>query len=308
MPASSEARLARIASKQRSVFTAGQAVDVGISSSTIQRYVSSGRWVRLHRGVFVPAAVEIGWQQRAMGARLACGPTSVLSFTSARTIWAFTDDIDVPEITVPSAHMRAHAAIQVHRSGRLDAVTYDGFRVTSPMRTILDLAAVEREDALARYLDEARRRRLIDLRRFGNFLAQPFAAARPGSGILRAMVAARDPSTTIDSDAETIFFEALRSARVPLPQTQVWVTTRRGRTRIDFAYPDARIAIEVDGWTDHGTRAAFESDRARQNELVELGWRVVRFTWLQLTTEPVEVAITVARTIGLEPSRWRTGA
>jgi very-short-patch-repair endonuclease len=83
------------------------------------------------------------------------------------------------------------------------------------------------------------------------------------------------------------------------------VTTRRRRCRIDFAYPEARIAIEVDSWTDHGTREAFETDRARQNELVELGWKVVRFTWLQLTTQPVDVAITVATALGLVPSRWR---
>ena len=276
-----------------------------MSSSAIQRNVASGRWARLHRGVFVWAAVETTWEQRAMGAWLACGWRSVLSFRSAGAIWAFRDDLDIPDVTVPPTHQRTHGGIRIHKSGRLDAVAYLGFRVTGPMRTILDLAAIDREDTLARSVDLARRRRLIDLERFGAYLAEPFAAARPGSGVLRAIVAARDPSTTIDSDAETLLFEALRRGRVPLPTTQFWVTTRRRRCRIDFAYPDARLAIEVDGWTDHGTREAFESDRARQNELVELGWKVVRFTWLQLTTQPVDVAITVAMALGLVPSRWR---
>jgi very-short-patch-repair endonuclease len=305
MSGRAEAELLKVASRQRSVFTGRQALDAGFSSSTIQRNVSSGRWLRLHRGVFVSAAVEIAWPQRAMGAWFACGTISVLSFRSARAIWGFTDDLDVPHVTVPGSRARTHRGITVHKSGRLDAVTYDGFRVTSPMRTILDLAAIEREDTLATFLDHARRRRLVDLKRFGDYLAEPFAAARRGSGVLRAMVAARDPLTTIDSDAETLLFEALRMGRVPLPDTQFWVTTRRRRCRIDFAYPDDRIAIEVDGWTDHGTRQAFEFDRARQNELVELGWRVVRFTWLQLTTQPVDVAITVATALGLVPSRWR---
>jgi very-short-patch-repair endonuclease len=105
-----------------------------------------------------------------------------------------------------------------------------------------------------------------------------------------------------------VLFEALRKGNVPLPQTQVWVTTRRGRRRVDFAYPHLRLSIEVDGWTDHGTRQAFESDRTRQNELVELGWKVLRFTWLQLTTTPADVMVTVGMALGLVPVRWKKAA
>ena len=308
MAGEAEVRLLRIAARQRSVVTLAQALASGVAKSTIARYVSVGRWVRLYRGVFVVGGVEIGWQQRVMAAWLACGARSVLSFSSASAVWTFSDDVDVPGITTSLTERRRHPGIEIHRTGRLEAATYQGFRETPPMRTLLDLAAVEREDRLAQYVDLAHRKRWIDLERFGAYLAEPFAIARPGSRALRAIVAARDPSSRIDSSAETLLFEALRRSRVPLPQTQFWVTTRRRRCRIDFAYADLRVAIEVDSWEDHGTRSAFESDRARQNELVELGWRVVRFTWLQLTTEPVDVAITVARTIGLEPSRWRTGA
>jgi very-short-patch-repair endonuclease len=300
-----EARLSHVAARQRSVVTLGQALDAGMSKSTIERYVAEGRWTRLYRGIFVPSGVVTGWEQRVTGAWLACGPTSVLSFGSASAIWQFAKDLGVPDVTTSLSERRRRPGIRVHRSGRLDAVGYRGFRVTSPMRTMLDLASTEREDMLARFLDLAHRRRLIDLERFGVYLAEPFALSRPGSGVLRGMVAARDPSTSIESDAETLLFEALRAARVPLPVTQFWVTTRRRRCRIDFAYPEARVAIEVDSWQDHGTRDAFESDRAKQNELVELGWKVVRFTWLQLTTQPVDVAITVATAIGLIPSRWR---
>jgi very-short-patch-repair endonuclease len=48
---------------------------------------------------------------------------------------------------------------------------------------------------------------------------------------------------------------------------------------IDLAYPHLRIAIELDGWATHGVRSAFESDRIRANDLVLMGWTVLRFTW-----------------------------
>jgi very-short-patch-repair endonuclease len=305
MPDHPEARLMRVAARQRSVFSGRQALDCGFSPSTVKRNVQRGRWIRMHRGIFVPAGVLIGWPQRAAGAWLACGAGSVLAFRTASVIWQYADGFDEPDVTIASTSDRKRPGIRVHKSSRLEAVSHAGFRVTSPMRTILDLATVEREDALARILDGAHRRRLIDLKRFATYLADPFALVKPGSGVLRAMVAARDPSSTIDSDAETLLFEALRRGRLPLPETQFWITTRTRKCRVDFAYPDARLAIEVDGWTDHATRQAFEADRARQNELVELGWKVVRFTWLQLTTQPVEVMITVGRALGLVPSSWR---
>jgi hypothetical protein len=116
--------------------------------------------------VFVIAGVEIRWQQIATGAWLACGPRSVLSFSAASAVWDFTEQIEVADVTVPATHRRAHPGVRVHKSRRLDAVGHRGFRVTSPMRTLLDLAAVEGEDRLARLLDLAHRRRLVDLERF----------------------------------------------------------------------------------------------------------------------------------------------
>ena len=67
--------------------------------------------------------------------------------------------------------------------------------------------------------------------------------------------------------------------------------------RVDFAYVDRRIAIEVDGFGVHGTAAALSSDLARQNALVLQGWTVLRFTWKQVVTQPDKVARTVLVTL-----------
>ena len=62
---------------------------------------------------------------------------------------------------------------------------------------------------------------------------------------------------------------------------------------MDFAYPDVRLAIEVDGFGVHGTPRAMAKDFVRQNGLVPYGWRVLRFTWRQVTQEPEMVAAAI---------------
>ncbi|MGQ0431745.1 MAG: endonuclease domain-containing protein, partial [Microthrixaceae bacterium] len=79
---------------------------------------------------------------------------------------------------------------------------------------------------------------------------------------------------------------------VPLLQHEVW---HAGRfiARIDAAYPDHKIALEVDGYGAHSSPYAFQRDRTRQNRLVALGWTVLRFTWADVVDRPATVATTI---------------
>jgi len=63
---------------------------------------------------------------------------------------------------------------------------------------------------------------------------------------------------------------------------------------VDFAYPVVKLAIEVDGFGVHGTPRAMAKDFVRQNGLVPYGWRVLRFTWRQVTDEPEMVAAAIS--------------
>jgi very-short-patch-repair endonuclease len=67
---------------------------------------------------------------------------------------------------------------------------------------------------------------------------------------------------------------------------------------IDLAYPSHHLALEVDGWAFHGHRAAFDADRLRANDLVLLGWSVLRFT---SAMSDAHICATVARALGLHP-------
>jgi very-short-patch-repair endonuclease len=96
------------------------------------------------------------------------------------------------------------------------------------------------------------------------------------------------------SALEARVLEAIARAGLPSPQRQWRFERANGRDAfIDLAYPDAHLAIELDGWAEHGLRSAFDADRARGNELVLAGWRLLRFTWT-MTDDEIVAAITAA--------------
>jgi very-short-patch-repair endonuclease len=68
--------------------------------------------------------------------------------------------------------------------------------------------------------------------------------------------------------------------------------------RLDYAWPDRLLAVEVDGYGPHSSREAFQSDRARQNALVLAGWTVLRFTWADVRDRPAAVAAVLRRALG----------
>jgi putative AbiEi antitoxin of type IV toxin-antitoxin system/uncharacterized protein DUF559 len=302
-----EGRLLQVAKSQHLVFTHGQALDVGMSPRTIRRRVEDGRWRRIHKAVYLSSGAPFGWQQRVMGACLACGPEAAASYTSAELVWRFTSDLalEVPHVTIRGASYRRHPGIVVHRCYRLDAISSDGFRVTHPMRTLLDLAPHRPEETIERYVDDAHRRGLVAVRRFQHYLDEPDISSRPGADLLREILSYRDPDAPIDSDLETIFFRVLRGAGLPLPVPQHPVMTRNGEKFIDFAYPDEHLAIELDGYATRANRQAFDYDRARQNDVEELGWTFRRFTWTQVRAQPAGVACSVGLALGLRPVRWK---
>jgi hypothetical protein len=299
-----EGALLEMARKQYHVFSHEQAIAIGVPARTIRRRVETKRWRTLHRGVYASADMA-GWEQRVIGACLACGSPATASYSSAEVIWDFTPKLDVPHVTVPPTTYRKRAGVEVHRSDRLDAVGCRGFRVTHPMRTLLDLASCRAEEIVERYLDDAHRRGLIAIRRFQQFLGEPAYAKKPGAALLRDLLAYRDPDAPIGSDLETIFFRVVRMAGLPLPVPQHPVVTLDGLKYIDFAYPAAKLAIEVDGYAQRANPGAFEYDRARQNDIEELGWTFRRFTWDQVRNESAGVACKVGLALGLRPVRWR---
>jgi very-short-patch-repair endonuclease len=211
-----------------------------------------------------------------MAAVLTAGPGAVLSHMSAGELWGVLGSrrrqslrhAALPIHITSRARSENRPGIRVHRSRTLtrDEVTLRwNIPVTNPSRTLIDLRRVLPEQRFAAALREA------------EFLGLPLDAAPE-----------RDHTR---SELERRFLALSRRHRLPQPEVNV----RIGRHIVDFVWRQRRLIVEVDGYRAHGTRAAFESDRARDVELRLLGYEVVRLTWRQLNERPGEVADALRR-------------
>lgn len=301
-----DAQVGRIAGRQFGVFSREQALASGFPETTIRRRVRTGAWAAPHPGVYHVAGSRLDWQGRGVAAWLACGAPAAIGGRMAAAFWGLgVEPSGVVSVLVPLSRRPAPAGVSVVRTrrwGRTEVARLGQLVVTSVPRTLLDLSAAGTGVEVA--LDAAHRLGRIHLPRLEVYLAHPSHRYLPGAGLLRRLVALRDPDRPIESGLETRLFALLRRYGLPLPVPQFWIRTRVGWRRIDFAYPDERLALEVDGREGHGPDR-FEDDRARENELAEEGWERRHLTKAMIVDRPGDVAWTVAAGLGLVPVRWR---
>ena len=166
-----------------------------------------------------------------------------------------------------------------------------GLPVTAPARTLIDRAAQTPPDQLDRELNEARVLKLVTDAEIKAAIDR--CPGRKGVGALRALIAAqRGPSLT-RSEAELRLKHLIAQAQLPWPTFNVYVHHKQ----VDLLWPDLHLIVEVDGYTTHGHRNAFETDRRRDQQLVAQGYTVLRVTWRQLVNEPMAVLANLAQAI-----------
>ncbi|TCJ36043.1 hypothetical protein E0504_25715 [Parafrankia sp. BMG5.11] len=178
-----------------------------------------------------------------------------------------------------------------------DLVELDGIPLTGPDRTLADLVlAGSREDAVA-MIDAALRRRLV------TGLDRVIAACvkRPGARRVASYWALADGRA--ESVLETHLRLLLHDAGVPPPCIQWPVTDGTGRVlaRLDLAWPGAMLDVEADGGAVHELPSALHRDRERQNQLLDLGWRVRRVTWADVLRTPTKVVAAVTGWLAAGP-------
>jgi very-short-patch-repair endonuclease len=283
--------LVRRARTQHSLITDKQAVALGVPTSTLANWVRAGRLERPWPRVYRIAGAPVTWEQKAMAAVLCT--SSVASHRTAARIWRLGDYDDI-EVTVPRTRRgTANDDALVHRStdlARRHVTTRHGIPVTNPMRTLVDLGAVDRE-AVADALERALIERVCGIVGIERVLDDVARRGRDGAGVIRAVLDERALGRAVPEGLlEARMARLLREHGLPAPRFQY----RLGRFRVDFAYPAVKLAIEVDGFEVHGTPSALQRDLHRQNALVAKGWTVLRFTWLDVVRRPAEVAAEIA--------------
>jgi len=292
-------RLASIAAGQRGLLTYGQALGAGLSAEAVKRRLRRGRWESCHEQVYRIAGSPRAWEQEVLAACLAAGPDAVVSHRSAARLWGL-DGFGKHEVEITVARPLCHRlrGVVVHRSTDLDRsmpTTRDGLVVTNPMRTLIDVGAVVRPRLVERALDHALGRRLVTLAGLRSELEAVARRGRRGAGVMRALLEERCGDAGVpDSVLEGRMLRICRDHALPIPVCQFEVRLgQRLLGRVDFAYPERRLAIEVDGYERHASLEAFQHDRARQNDLVAAGWTVLRFTWEDVLQRPERVAAAI---------------
>lgn len=303
-----DARIARIGDRQFGVFTRDQALAAGFPDSTIRRRLRSGAWDAIHPRVYHATGSPLPWKGTTAAAWLACGGPAVISRRSAAALWELgIDPPEVPEITAPWTRRPRASGVCLLRTRRwveVERVRLGALVVTSVRQTLLDLAASGPEIHAEVALDAAHRRGRIDLLALDRWLVPLEQRGVAGARRLRRLVGVRDPDRPIESELETLLFALLRRYGLPLPIPQYRIRTRSGWYRVDFAYPEERLALEGDGRIGHGPDR-FEDDRARDNALADAGWDRRHITKRMISERPDEVAWTVGTGLGLQPVRWR---
>jgi very-short-patch-repair endonuclease len=275
-----------------------QLLAAGLSRGVIDRLVHRQLLFPMQQGVFAvghPGPVELG---DATAALLAAGPGAVLSHHTAAALWDIrpTDSGDGQiHVTVPEASRTRAEGFSLHRARTLknkDIQVRDGLPVTSPARTLLDLAPLLAPRQLELAFDRALVARIIRPHDLAELLRR--AKGKNGTPALAALLGRQHGSTVTRSQAEELFLELLRSARLPTPRVNI----RQAGYEVDFLWTEQRVVVEIDGYRFHSTRRAFEHDHRKDRDLLAAGLTVLRFTYDQLRREPEAVIAAVAFALG----------
>ncbi|HUF98409.1 MAG TPA: hypothetical protein VMM60_09790 [Ilumatobacter sp.] len=288
------ARISAVADAQHGVVGRDQLDELGVTKSALQVLVAQHRLERSAPRVWRVVGAPPTWRQRLHTGLLALGPMSWVSHDAAAALHHF-DRTPAERVEFLVLRNRRHASIgeKVHatrRWSRVDAVVVDGLRTTSATRTVLDLANVRvHPDRLKAAIDTAVRLELSSPEALKQRLDAIRSKGRTGVRIIEQLLETSGGHTML----ERTFLELMERAGLPRPDTQViYRTAAAGRfvARVDFAYPELGVVIEVTGRLGHSSPSERARDAQRRNELQDLGIRVYEFTWEDLTERSVYVA------------------
>jgi very-short-patch-repair endonuclease len=274
-PVDVDARIAAIAEHQDGLVTRDELLALALTPSAIGGRVRSKRLHIVFRGVYSVGHPVLTRRARLRAALLAIGPRAVLSHRTAAALWGllkgYPETIDV---LVDGTPPRPRIGLTAHRTRRpFEPVVRHGLRITSPLRTLQDLRGQLSPAEHARACSEALVLKLVTQEELD------------AAGLT-------DPDIAPSASAFSRRFQVLlRRAGLPRPVAEHQI----GRYTADFAWLDAKVIVETDGYGAHGHRSAFEHDRARDAYLMARGWLVVRVTWRRLRKEPIRVMTELAQ-------------
>jgi very-short-patch-repair endonuclease len=272
----------------------------GVTDADIKRRVRAGEWALPFRGVVASAAVpEPAHVRRARAALVAAGPGAYLCCLGAAALRRLPLPTGTAlHVTVPSTRsVRPQPGLRAHRDAlERSPTTYAGLPTVGVEAALIGSFGC---------LDDvvARRALVIESVRDGRTTAaRLLTALRPRTRRRPELLALLGVCDGSQSEAEiAMLVRVIRAYRLPEPQRQFCVDAGGRSYRLDLAYPEALLAIEVDGKAWHFNAERRNGDIRRDAELAADGWLTLRFTYEQITGEPGWVAGCIAAALTARP-------
>ena len=294
-----DAAIARLADRQHGVVARRQLLTVGLSGRAIKSRLTRRILVPLHRGVYAFGHRQLRIEGRWLAAVLAAGDGAVLSHRDAAALHGMRKTPDSRNVSVSTpAHARKVEGLWLFARRALEAddvTTVSGIPVTSPARTLVDLAPMLTAGQLQATLGEADRRGRLRIEEVERALCR--TKGRHGQGHARLRAALDDHvnhgTTLTRSELENRFLDLILKTRLPRPHLNAPAID----FSVDALWPDHRLVVELDGWAHHQKRAAAAWDREKTNRLQTAGYRVLRFMHGDVAHRPAYVADQIAQAL-----------
>jgi very-short-patch-repair endonuclease len=284
-----------VAASQSGVVSRGQAIVGGMSASLIDNWLATGRWRAVHLGVYAMFSGSLDRVAMLWAAVLRAGPGAALSYQTAAELLGLSDArSEVIHVTVPPGrHPGPISGVLVHRSARISAAVHPA---ALPPRTRIEETAIDLTQAAAT-IDAA-----CDwlCRAVGRRLTTPprLRAALDGRAKVRwradLLLALADIGAGAHSLLERRYVRDVeRPHGLPRARRQAPIRLRGASHYLDNYYPEASLAVELDGRAAHPPEQR-RADMRRDNLHAAAGIMTLRYTWTDITERPCAVAQQVA--------------
>jgi len=285
--------LVGIAAEQHALFTSEQWRTAGLSRRQLRYRLASGVVREIHPGVYALGGAPETFEQKVLAACLSVD--GVASHRCAAHLWGFRKfETECVEVLVRKDHTPSREGVTARRTGRLDEADIDtcrGIPVTGRARTLLDLCDVAptlAEGALNGVLH----RRRLGVRQLQAVLGR-VGPQHPGSVLYRELVMPfSQGQRPTESELEDDFLDlVIRRFGLPMPVRQYPV----GKGRIDFAYPELMLGVEMQSVRAHAAREDVDRNASKANQLLD--WWILQFVWDDVHRWPEDTAELLDRTI-----------
>jgi hypothetical protein len=284
---------------------------LGVPKSTVSRWGRNGLLIRVRRGVYRVGGQGFGFEEALHLAQKVMNEQQAIGARSALAVW------DMPGGGRGRVHVVGPkgcntgssllSIVEVRDLRPADMTTRNGLRVTTATRSIIDASRYCSPEKIGEQLTDGVNRRLFTYDQVALRLSEVSRPGKRGIAKLRDVLATRidDPGRQLNS-YERAAKKLFLAAGCPMPVSQFHVATGERSYFVDFAWPESCLLVECDSMLAHSTPEQLQSDLRRQNDLISLGWTLVRFTYWDVVDRPDYVGASLMNYF-LDPRTPRTG-